>query len=354
MLTGITLAAAFAAYADQTTVARDEYVFWVETSYLMEHPSGGAEIVAKLKRGDKLIDLGEAPVESGGFWWRHVRAGGNEGWVNDWLALPRAYYDAFREADELGKAGDAEAMVASVIETAVSVGIGEMESYEPFYDVSPDGKRVIIKGCLVSEEADYWGGRYEDMGRVSSPSPVLVFASGKGLIDYFRSYDEISGKWSADSRYCAYSARPVVTHFATGYFGLIDTDRGKRVGVGRMVPVPRSEEVGFGDFEFADGYLVWVDEEPVDESASPLLYGDSSTPVLYARELVTGRKLKLLEADLSTIGGEDTRTNWARSPCYPVKMNIVDPCPEGVERSKLYIKYYEDSGYAINRTHQFE
>jgi hypothetical protein len=121
-----------------------------------------------------------------------------------------------------------------------------------------------------------------------------------------------------------------------------------------MVPVPRSEEVMFGDFEFADGYLLWVDEEPVEESVSPLLYGDSSTPVLYARELATGRELKLLEADLSTIGGEDTRTNWARSPCYPVKMKTADPCPEGVEHSKLYIKYYEDSGYAINRTHQFE
>jgi hypothetical protein len=349
------LAAAFAAYAEQTAATRDEYVVWVEALYLREHPSGGAEIVATLARGDELFDLGEAPVESGGFWWRHVRAGESEGWVNDWRILPRPYYDAFREADELGKAGDAEAMVAAVIETAVSVGIGEMEAYEPFYDVSPDGKNIVMWGFWATGgELDYWGGGYPDGGRVDSPFPVLVFASGKGLIDYFRSYEEMLGKWSPDSRYYAYSARPVVTHFTTGWFGLIDMDSGKRVIVGGMVPAPRSEGVVFGDFEFADGYLLWVDEEPVEDSASPLLYGDSSTPVLYARELATGRELKLLEADLSTLGGEDTRVNWSRSPCYPVKMKIAEPCPEEVRGSELYIKYYEDSGYAINRTHQFE
>ncbi len=326
----------------------DEYIVWVEALNMRTEPAMGAEIVTVLERGDELKDLGEPPEYVDETWWRHVRVSESDGWIADWYTLPRPYYDAFREADEFGKAGKAEEMVAAAIEAGNA--IAQEISDDVFHDVSPDGKNIIIWGAWYYF---YWSGNYPDGGRVDSPFPVVLFASDYGLLNYFRSYEDILGEWSPDSRYYAYSSMPVVTHFTTGWLGLIDTNSGTRVKVGRMVQSPRTKG-RFGEFEFAEGYLLWIEEESVEGSLSPLLYEDSSTPVLFAYELATGRKLKLLEADLSTIGGEDTRVNWSRSPCYPVKMRAVDPCPKGVERSNLYIKYFEDSGYAINRTHQFD
>ena len=348
------LAAAFAAYAiDQTTAAHSEYVdyvVWVDQLNLRAGPSTEAEIITVLRRGDELTYLGEDVEEAGDVWWRRVRPGENEGWVNDWYTLPRAYYDAFRKADELGKAGEAEGMVAAAIEGGRKIGLEE--GWGDFYDVSPDRKKIILQGdWSTSDELD-WGGNYPRRGRVFSPFPVLLFASGQGLVDYFRSYEEVPGTWSPDSSYYAYVERPIVEYNYTATLKLLDTTLWKRITVGRMICSPELHDY---EYEFAGGYLLWADEEPVEEPGPPLLERESATPVLFAYELGTGRKLKLLEADLETLQDEETRVEgWSGVKFYGVKMVAADPCPRAVERSKLYIKYFENYGYAVNRDHYLE
>jgi hypothetical protein len=194
---------------------------------------------------------------------------------------------------------------------------------------------------------DYWGGNYRGSGRVSSPFPVLVFISGRGLAGYARSYEEISGKWSADSRYYAYAADPVVEYNLWAGLFLIDTASVAIPIVGGMV---RSREGFEYEYEFAGGYLLWVDEEPIEEPGPRFLERRSATPVLFAYDLETGRKSKLLEADLETLqlaGTEGPGRYWTKY--YPVKMVNADPCPGGVEGSPLYIKYNENDAFAVNR-----
>jgi hypothetical protein len=316
-------------------------------------PSSEAEVVTVLGRGDEVADLGEEVKEVGDFWWRHVRAGDNEGWVNDSYALPGGFYDAFREADELGKAGKADAMVTAAWEGGEKIGIwGRRDASNR---VSPDGKKVVLIGAWSTDGDMDWGWGYPWGGRVYSPFPVLFFVSGKGLVDYFRSYDDIEGEWSPDSRYYVYTARPVAEYVSGAALWYFDSETGERVSVGATKILHPSG--GGVEYELTDGYLIWTGVEAVEEPGPPLLEKDSTTPALAACELATGRKMKLLEADLDTLGGEEEcETGCFGIRYYPVKMVTADPCPcpPAVEKSDLYIKYHDKYGYAANREHFLE
>ena len=152
----------------------DEYVVWVEALNMRAEPSKEAEIVVVLEQGDELMDISAPVVREGDLWWRHVRSDQIEGWIADWYALPRFYYDVFREADELGKMGKAEEMVDAVVEAGNIIGFEVSD--DVFHDVSHDGKNIILWGAWYCFD---WGGNYPDGGRVDSPFPVALFASDR-------------------------------------------------------------------------------------------------------------------------------------------------------------------------------
>jgi len=115
--------------------------------------------------------------------------------------LPDYFYDPFKKADALGRAGDAEGMVAAVIEGNKKVGyIEEDEDY--CYSVSPDGEKVFVD--LEYGEPPYWGRGYPDLTYDCQPEPVLYFVKGRGLVEYLQYGIYISGEWFSDSRYYAF------------------------------------------------------------------------------------------------------------------------------------------------------
>ncbi len=330
----------------------DEYIVRVEALNMRAEPELAGEVITILSEGDELMDLGEPPEYVDETWWRHVRFGEEEGWIADWYALPRPYYDAFREADELGKAGKILEMLDAIKTGARKIGAGGGRWGEN-YLISPDGKKIVVWGYAQMDEPDLWGGKYPGEGRNLSHFPVLLFASGQGLVDYFRSGESISGKWSPDSHYFAYTAFVLTEYNLSASLWILDSSAGERVDIGGT-PSSRFTEYQY-EYEFAGDYLVWLDEERVEEPGPPPLERHSFKPVLYAYELASGRKSEVLKADLNTLGGEDT---WADSYVgimyYPVKMVSEGSCATEVKQSDLYKKYNGKDGYAVSWEHFME
>jgi len=267
--------------------ASDEYVVWVGKLDLRAEPTPEAEILKILKRGTRVRNLSEVVTEVEGRYWRRVEIEGETGWVPDQHVLPDYFYDPFKRADELGRAGDAEGMIAAAIEGLKEVGC--LEDKEDYcYRVSPDGEKVFVD--LEYGEPPRWGLGYPDIRYVFQPVPVLYFVNGLGLAKYLFFDAHIPGEWSEDSRYYV-CAEPY-------WIELIDTGEWSRKRLGA-----RNYTEDAPDFEISGGYAIWLSwEEPKKRLPSPFDEG-LSVPVLLAYDLDTGNEIRLLEADLATSTG---------------------------------------------------
>jgi hypothetical protein len=134
----------------------EPYVVWGPHVSLRANPGAAARTLTTLPAGTAVADTGYEvlPLEDG--FWRLVRAGATVGWVPDRDILLPDYYEAFRKADELAKAGDAEGMVAAIEEANKKmVEIGGLAEYErPHADVSPvrvDGVLLDTYGRVIEE-----------------------------------------------------------------------------------------------------------------------------------------------------------------------------------------------------------
>jgi hypothetical protein len=357
-------APAKATAAAVTLAPSGEFMVYVPQLNMRANPNNQAKVLKVLKRGTMVravsAEVTDALEGHDAYeFWREVAVDGTIGWVADDYIISKDLYEAFREADERGRAGDAEGMRRGLdkaiknyrppfqdgganmldIQREDSARRGIWHQY-----VSPDGTKIVVVGEWAYLD---WGGGYPNHGRIGTGVPVLCFENGKGLVDHFQSMEEMTGTWSPDSRFFAYAEDPVTEFGYQATLMLIDMSSWNRVEIGRLTHAPAAHRYEFG---FAGGYLLWVDEEAVKEPGPPPLEKDSATPLLLAYEFATGRKSKLLKADLNTLRSDETQVEgWGGIKFYKVKMVTVDPCPESVKRSKLYSKYSDDNVLAVNR-----
>jgi len=330
----LALAAAVAAYAAAEAAEPDEYVVWVDRLNLRAGPSAEADIITVLGRGDVAENLSEYVEYADGFWWRHVQAGEGEGWVVDKYELLASVFDAFKEADARAKVGTAAEMLDSIKGGCRVLAEARPRfpcSEEP-YSVSPDGRKVFVAvECLYNWVSGYPGGP-----RGSFTTPVLHFEYGKGLVDctIFEVYGV--GKWYAGNRYYVYAGfAPEWEWELLAELRCMDTDTREEIRLGYCWT---SEEY----YEFAGDYIIWLSEEKIPPGPERGLgYGDLEIkPVMMAYEFPSGKRFRILEADMSTLSPEPIGT----APCsgrqfYEVKLAPAADVPEAVRKSELYREY---------------
>ena len=317
------LAAAFAAHAaDEAAALPDEYVVWVDELDLRAEPSTEAAVVTELDRRSYLVNKSEVATEAEGRYWRQVEFNGQTGWVADEYVLPGLFYEAFVRADELGRAGDGEGMIAAALEGLKNVGY--LEDREDYcYRLSPDRRKLFV--TLEYAEPPGWSRGYPDTGYDFEPIPVLYFVKGRGLAKYLFFDAFLPGEWTADSRYYVY-AEPY-------WIELIDTEDWRRESLGI-----RNYTDGVPDFEISGGYVVWLSwEEPTGPPPSP--FDESlSVPVLLAYNLTTVEVTRLLEADLTTLSNE-VRSKDFGYDYHEVKMVETGLCPIDLKESNLFKRF---------------
>jgi hypothetical protein len=329
------LAVAFAAHAmDEAAVTPDEYVVWVEELHLRAEPSTEAEVITVLGRGDRAEYLRPKVIEKEDYIWRKVRYGEYVGWVADRYVLREDIFDAFK--DVILNAGDYDSrgMLDAIVEGNRRMGVDP--KYEAnFWSVSPNNKKVMLEVDFPFDlDRDY-----QDYGFSGQPEPVLYFVSGKGLIDYLKWGWHERGSWDETSRYyvcpaCALDEYPLPLDLI-----VYDTEDGEPLSLGpclQNTDIPIEEWEANNEphlYQFADGYLIWFTVE-----RARAVDGDIDLlPVLMGYELSSGRKFKLLEADITTM--KDERIPGRSWDYYEVKLVPAGVCPDVIKETELYKKY---------------
>jgi SH3-like domain-containing protein len=318
----------------------DYYVVYVAKLNVRAEPSLDAEIVATLSAGARVAGVNAEVVEVENAFWRRVRAGDKAGWLADRYILPEEFYNAFRRADELGKAGDATAMAAA-IEEAVSCDELRYELSDPLHtahavgwsDVSPGGLKVFVHVKMPDGHDNEYP--IYSFGPPWELTPCLYFISGRGLADYFPLGAYEGGSWTADSRYYAFHDNPVDIYLWLWSFKLLDTEGWKLLDLGLV-----SDVEGQGEVEFFDGHVVWLDQKIIPyEVVKRLPVYVTHEPALRAYEISTGKSFSLLAADMSTVKAEEHPRSTAYGGYHEVKLVPAGNCPPALTGSKLYKKY---------------
>jgi hypothetical protein len=329
----VTLALASFVTAEEAA-APDEYVVWVDELNLRAEPSTGAEVITVLGRGDRAEYVRPEVIEKEDYIWRKVRYGEYAGWVADRYVLREDIFDAFK--DVILNAGnyDSRGMLDAIVEGNRRMGMdSEYEVY--YYSVSPNGKKVMLEVDFPSD----FEGDYPDFGFYGRPEPVLLFEPGKGLVDCLKWGWHERGSWDETSRYYACPACGLDGYPLPLDLALYDTENSQITYLGWCmqntdIPVeewePNNEP---HEFQFADDYLIWYSME----SAGAVDRDVDLLPVLMGYELSSGRTIRLLEADITTMKNE--RIPGRSWDFYEVKLVPAGVCPDVIKKSELYKKY---------------
>jgi hypothetical protein len=293
--------------ADQPEFDYLEYTVYVDALNLRVEPSLKADVLAVLPAGavvktnpyqptgevDENLPIYLPRSENvDGIYWTKVRAGDIYGWVAEEYIMPRPLYDAYREADRLGKAGDAAGMLAA-IEAAGPATYG-------FAVPSPDGRKVVVSAITDYEYNPFFGAGYS-----------LYFETGKGLGLFGRQLTT-EGLWTPDSRYYA-SVKPW-GYIEGGFFLLFDAETYEQKGLG--------DTNDAAPMEYLKGYFVWLTFQYVSSY-------ENEIPELTAYELASGKTTVLLKADAASLReGEYGREELQLVPAGPL--------PAALEGSLLY------------------
>ena len=271
-----------------------ELVVYAPKVNLRAGPSSSADVVAVLDEGTYAEVLPDKRVEGDGYDWARVRADGEEGWVAEKFVIPASIYEATRKAHELGRGGDAAAMVAELERVTAERG-GKAEDIS----VSPDGNKVLCR--LLNDPGD------ETVGT------DLYFAAGRGLVDNAgESLFMGTVAWSADGRYFVRGGNFV----AMSPFRVYDAKR-NRVTLGGE---------SYGDnFAFAGGYFVFLTTEPSEAVK------DAGLPAMYYVTLPGGKMRKILGADAGDARG--------RAGTREYRLRPIGKAPLAVAASALYRTY---------------
>jgi len=207
--------------------------------------------------------------------------------------MPRPLYEAYREADRLGKAGDAAGMAAA-IEAATAAQEGDAVP-------SPDGRKVAVAVPVYDDCNPYYGWL-----------PFLYFETGKGLVRC-TGRTRTLGLWSPDSRYFALAKRWETRTDVVKTVYMFDTLTLDQKFLGYTNDA--------APMEYLNGYFIW------------LFFGDEG-PELVAYEPATGETTVLLRC------GEVT-TRWDVDGFCQDEFKLVPagPLPPALEGSRLYEEF---------------
>jgi hypothetical protein len=282
-----------------TGEAAGDLVVCAPTVTLYAGPSSTAAVVGILKEGASVKGpVGERVITDGYDWFR-VRADGEEAWVAERFVVPPAIYEATRKAHELGRGGDAAAMVAELERISAERG-GKAEDIS----ASPDGAKVLCR-LLYDAANDHVG-------------TDLYFAAGKGLVENAGESTSLGPvAWSANSRYFVRGGN--VAEMSP--FRVYDAERNKIVLNGESYE---------DNFAFAGGYFLFLTTE-----ASGAVT-DVNVPAMYYVTLPGGKMRIILEAD--------TADSRGRGETREYRLRPVGKAPLAVPDSELYRKYAD--GYA--------
>jgi len=266
-----------------------EYTVCADTLYLRAQPSSAAKILAVLNTSTIVRSYrNDCESDENAVYWQKVKVDGIEGWAVGKYLIPTYIYDAYREADRLGKAGDTSGMIAAI--KAANRTFSKDGSSWGDIRHSPDGRKMFeykpqdIRFSDYSPAVDFcWLG-------------IFYFETGKGLVQRWDL--EMDGVWSPDSRY--YICTEYVRLGAAPLY-LLDTSTDEEKLLGYVK----------GNIEYLKGYFIWLDFKPTDQ------YGE---PRLAAYELATGNTIFLLKADPATL-------KKAEHPELEVKLVPADPIP---------------------------
>jgi len=286
-------AAAFGAptYAGQPDEARAVVVYAAKVN-LRAEPSPAARIVVVLSEGTCLERVPEKDADNGGYYWLGVRAGGDEGWVADDYVMPAGVYDATRKADSLGRAGDADAMVAELKKVLAARGGNDED-----LSVSPDGKKALCR--VLQDPAD-------EMVGVD-----LYFGAGRGVVRKLGESIFLGAvTWSPDGRYWARGGG------VTGAFPFA-------VRLAETADVLFEGVSNRDAFAFAGDNFLYLTTERNDAGVR--------VPAFYCVPLPDGKPIEVLEADTN-----DRRDSGAVAE---YRMRPVGSPPEAVTSAALYRKY---------------
>ncbi len=310
-----------------------EYVVWVDALNLRAEPTDEAEILKVLKRGARVENMSEVVTEVDGRYWRQVKVAGKTGWVPDQHVLPDYFYDPFRKADELARAGDAEGMVAAVLE-GVCAAYNATSPPLDVYFLSPDGLKVMVDLGASPLMPSTWNDMYGGRGYYNEPVPLMFFAVGRGLARYVLVYGYHTGEWFPDSRHFVY---PIYCCSV----GLLNVGTWEQLELGDLY-----WREGGWDHEIIGEYLLWISYERPENPVARRY--DIETPVLLAYDVSRRRTFRLLEADLATLRDKDGPVSTgAGYDYYEIKMVPADPVPAPLRGSKFYEGY--KGAYALAR-----
>jgi hypothetical protein len=281
----------------------EEKVVCPPTLELRAEPAPDAKVVAVVTSGETVaVDQGWGTgdgADDGPHWygryWAPARAGGSFGWADIDYMVPPVLYDAYREADRLGKAGDAAGMVAAA-RAAWPTSVKTM-------NISPDGRKLVV--WALGPEDSY----------ISCP---VYFEAGKGLAQ--KGAPDNEGIWSPDSRYFAFVDRSFYTA-DIGDFYLFDTTKPGYAHLGATWKHDFTDAA-----EYVDGYVVWLNFRYVPGPWGP------DEPELAAYEVATGKTTVLLRAD-------DTTLRRTQDETEEVKLLPAGPRPRVLKGSRLYNKF---------------
>jgi len=253
-----------------SSLADDEndYTVWADKLNVRESAGVNAKTIAVLEKNDRVsVDWFENWTLQDGYHWVKIKFEGKEGWIAKLYIFPTRTFQVLSKANELGKAGKADEMVAEL-----------KKEFDVI--VSPDMKKAVFE---ESSLFDWQGG-----------GPVAYFNSGEGIADYIPaiciSTDLV--RWSADSRY-------LVGYYSPVYYGILwiyDTSQHEVLGTS-----PHTAYLGaFAEesYEFIDGYLVWV---AVEEPRSVAGFDDVMLPYLVYYDLKSKTIGIALTYDIQTI-----------------------------------------------------
>ena len=310
----------------------DHYIVYVDKLNVRAEPSPGAEVVATLAAGTRVASMCAEVAEVDNAFWRKVRAGDKVGWLEDRYILPEELYNAFRRADEQGKAGDAKGMAAAIKEGVNKSGTLYVDP-EDAWDISPGGLKAFAHVPMPDgRDSEY---PVERVWPRMNLKPCLYFANGRGLADYFPLGGYEGGSWTADSRYYAFRDNTVDIYIYLYSFKLLDTEGWKLLDLGLI-----SDIEGQGEVEFFDGYVVWLDQKIIPyQVVKRLPVYVTHEPALRAYEISTGKGFSLLAADMSAVKAEEHPRSTIYGAYHEVKLVPARSCPPALTGSELYKKY---------------
>ncbi len=269
------------------------YIVWVDKLNLRELPDSNSKIISVLKRDDQVaIDWANSERKSifpnanpDSYTWSKVKCAESAGWVASCYLLQKKTYELLKPADEFGKAGKTEAMLAELDRLSAK----DEREYGELLKISPDGQKAMYS-------TDYMG-------------PSALFDANEGIVAVI-DIDWASATWSKDSRYFVFN--PAGGGGCIGNLGCYDTLylKGVDADLSRCY---------MGKYALVGNKIIYIH---VDEKCSIGRFHDVYLPSLKLYDLDKSEFSCIMTADIKTLRDN---SEYGRPEVLLKPVDTVDP-----------------------------